>query len=198
MAITGYGERLLQSLAASGRISGASRPAGVRRWSFDLAALRKWLKSGEPKWPRKETVSQGPAKERESQPATKEPVLRRASKKRAPKHTYWRGAVLWGRTMLAGHEYRCSLRTGDVALARQRVEEWRQNLIGERFFGEQGHKHTKGFQKWSKPTSGRAVVVRSSAADSRSRDNMMARYEEAMARLRGKGSKTANKTHSGS
>jgi hypothetical protein len=47
IAITGYKPRLLQAMAAAGKIPGASKPEGARCWTFDLAMLRAWIKSGE-------------------------------------------------------------------------------------------------------------------------------------------------------
>lgn len=68
---------------------------------------------------------------------------------KAPKHTYWRGPILWGRTTVAGKEYKWSLRTSDGAVAKRRVKAERERLIAESHFGEQRHKYEDVFAEWS-------------------------------------------------
>lgn len=68
---------------------------------------------------------------------------------KAPPNTYWRGPVLWGRTEIAGHLYRWSLRTGDVKVARQRVKTECERIKAERHFGEQRHSYPNVFAEWS-------------------------------------------------
>lgn len=55
-----------------------------------------------------------------------------------PRRLYWRGGVLWGRVMVKGREHRMSLRTNDVELARQRIEEERERLIDAAYYGRAG------------------------------------------------------------
>jgi integrase/recombinase XerD len=47
----------------------------------------------------------------------------RARRRKAPPNTKWRGDILYGRTLVKGREHCWSLRTGDVEIARKRVEE---------------------------------------------------------------------------
>jgi hypothetical protein len=49
IAIIGYGERVIQRMAASGQIPGAMKLPGCRCWTFDLAMLRRWIKDEEAK-----------------------------------------------------------------------------------------------------------------------------------------------------
>lgn len=71
------------------------------------------------------------------------------SKRKAPRNTYWRGSVLWGRTKVAGREYKWSLRTSDAAVAKRRVKAECERLVAERHFGEQRHKYEDVFAEWS-------------------------------------------------
>src|SRR4051794_37396886 len=71
------------------------------------------------------------------------------AKRRAPKNTYWRGGVLWGRIEVAGHEHRWSLRTRDGQVAAGRVKKERERLIGAAHYGEQRHKYEDVFVEWS-------------------------------------------------
>lgn len=70
-------------------------------------------------------------------------------RRRAPKGCYWRGPVLWGRAQVAGREYRWSLRTSDVAIAKRRRQAEGERLIAARHFGEQRHKYEDVFVEWS-------------------------------------------------
>lgn len=70
-------------------------------------------------------------------------------KRWAPKNTYWRGGILWGRATIASKEYRWSLRTRDGALAKSRVKAERERLIGAAHYGEQRHKYEDVFVEWS-------------------------------------------------
>lgn len=68
--------------------------------------------------------------------------------RKAPKGCYWRGPILWGRAQVAGREYRWTLRTDDVRLARQRRKAWGERLIAERHFGEQRHRYKDVCADW--------------------------------------------------
>jgi len=68
---------------------------------------------------------------------------------RLPKNCYWRGPVIWGRTQVAGKEYKWSLRTSDIATARRRVKAERERLIAEAHFGEQRHRYEDVVAEWS-------------------------------------------------
>jgi integrase/recombinase XerD len=75
--------------------------------------------------------------------------LRNGTKRKAPKNCFWRGDVLWGRTTIAGREYRWSLRTSDGTTARRRVQTEKDRIVAERHFGEQKHKYEDVFVEWS-------------------------------------------------
>lgn len=59
-----------------------------------------------------------------------------AERPKAPKHTYWRRGTLWARFSVGGREYRESLRTSDVKVARARIGKMRDRAIGASAFGE--------------------------------------------------------------
>lgn len=71
------------------------------------------------------------------------------TKRKAPRNCYWRGDVLWGRTKIAGEEYRWSLRTSDGAIAKRRLKAEKDRIVAERHFGEQTHKYEDVFVEWS-------------------------------------------------
>lgn len=48
------------------------------------------------------------------------------SKRKAPKGTFWRGPVLWGRIQIGGRDVKWSLRTDDPAIAARRFKEERK------------------------------------------------------------------------
>ena len=49
VAIIGLPARTVQAMAAIGKIPSAAKLAGSRRWTFDLSALRRWIKHEETK-----------------------------------------------------------------------------------------------------------------------------------------------------
>lgn len=57
-------------------------------------------------------------------------------RRKHPKNTEWRGDVLWGRKRINGKLRRWSLRTGDVELAGQRVEEDIKRLMAAAYYGD--------------------------------------------------------------
>jgi integrase/recombinase XerD len=71
------------------------------------------------------------------------------TQRKAPKNCFWRGSILWGRTTVAGIEYRWSLRTSDAAIAKRRVKAEKDRIVAERHFGEQKHKYEDVFVEWS-------------------------------------------------
>jgi integrase/recombinase XerD len=71
-------------------------------------------------------------------------------RRKAPKNCFWRGQILWGRTQVAGKEYKWSLRTSDVAVAKRRIKEERERLVAEAHFGEQRHRYEDVFVEWSR------------------------------------------------
>jgi hypothetical protein len=50
-----------------------------------------------------------------------------------PPHCYWRKDTIWGRVVIAGREYRRSLRTADPREAARRVKAWQTKLERQQF-----------------------------------------------------------------
>lgn len=72
-----------------------------------------------------------------------------AERPKAPKHTYWRSGVLWARFSVGGREYRESLRTSDVKVARARVGKMRDRAIGASAFGEDRKTWEQAVIEWT-------------------------------------------------
>ena len=70
------------------------------------------------------------------------------SKRKAPKGTFWRGPVLWGRIQADGGDIRWSLRTDDpvVALARRKRERDRQIAVSK--FGDERKTFAEVLEAW--------------------------------------------------
>lgn len=68
---------------------------------------------------------------------------------KAPKHTYWRGEVLWSRFSVCGREYRESLRTGDIKTARTRVSKMRERAVSSLVFGDNRKTWEEVVIEWS-------------------------------------------------
>jgi integrase/recombinase XerD len=71
------------------------------------------------------------------------------TRRKAPKNCYWREDILWCRITVGGIEYRRSLRTGDVAIAKRRAKTEREKIVAAAHFGEQQHKYEDVFVEWS-------------------------------------------------
>lgn len=69
--------------------------------------------------------------------------------RKAPKNTYWRGSKLWGRISVAGKVHQFSLRTGDAKTATRRLEEKRNQLVGEAHFSEQDSSYSAALETWA-------------------------------------------------
>lgn len=69
-------------------------------------------------------------------------------KRKAPANTYWRGETLWGRVKIKGELVRWSLRTGDVDVARARVEAERERLIAAAHYGDDRPTYDDVFSEW--------------------------------------------------
>jgi integrase/recombinase XerD len=69
-------------------------------------------------------------------------------KRKAPKGTFWRGPVLWGRIQTEGDDIRWSLRTDDpvVALARRKRERDRQIAVSK--FGDERKTFAQALEAW--------------------------------------------------
>ena len=119
VAILGICARTVRHLALLGEFQGAAKIG--RRWTFNLERLREYVKQ----------------KERE--------VM---SKRKAPKGTFWRGPILWGRIQADGADIRWSLRTDDpvVALARRKRERDRQIAVSK--FGDERKTFAEALESW--------------------------------------------------
>ncbi|HWL04538.1 MAG TPA: tyrosine-type recombinase/integrase [Xanthobacteraceae bacterium] len=71
------------------------------------------------------------------------------TRKQAPKNTYWRGSVLWGRIKVAGKEHKFSLRTSDAKIAERRAREERERLKSGIHFGEVRYLYDEAFPAWA-------------------------------------------------
>lgn len=80
------------------------------------------------------------------------------SRSKAPPGCYWRGSILWARASVAGHEYRWSLRTRNVAVAARRREAGHQKLIAEQLYGEATTTYETAFAEWAKHLVGQVAA----------------------------------------
>ncbi len=72
-----------------------------------------------------------------------------AERPKAPKHTYWRGGVLWARFSVGGREYRESLRTGETKVARSRVDVMLKRAVAASVFGEDRKTYEQVYLDWT-------------------------------------------------
>lgn len=56
--------------------------------------------------------------------------------RKAPKNTFWRGGVLWGRVKVKGRDSKWSLRTSDPVIAAERVKAERKRQIAAAYYGD--------------------------------------------------------------
>lgn len=75
--------------------------------------------------------------------------LRTPRRRKAPRHTEWRGETLYGRIRIQGKLTRWSLRTGDVELARTRVEEDIAQMKAAAFYGDQRIRYQDMVASWA-------------------------------------------------
>lgn len=73
---------------------------------------------------------------------------------KAPKHTYWRGGVLWARFTVAGQEFRESLSTGSPRVAAKLVEEMREKAIKRLKRGDNDTSWDDAIVAWTKYIAG--------------------------------------------
>jgi integrase/recombinase XerD len=71
------------------------------------------------------------------------------SKRKAPRFTFWRGSVLWGRIKIKGHVQKWSLRTGDPAIAKARVEADRKQLLAASYYGDDRRTYEATVTAWA-------------------------------------------------
>lgn len=72
-----------------------------------------------------------------------------AERPKAPKHTYWRKGTLWARFSVGGREYRESLRTSEVKVARARVEAMHKRVVAGAVYGEDRKTYEQVYLDWS-------------------------------------------------
>ena len=71
-----------------------------------------------------------------------------AERPKAPKHTYWRNGTLWSRFSVGGREYRESLRTSEVKVARARVEAMHKRAVAATVYGEDRKTYEQVYIEW--------------------------------------------------
>jgi hypothetical protein len=59
-----------------------------------------------------------------------------SKRRKAPKNTFWRAAVLWGRLKVKGRDIKWSLRTTDPVVAAARVQAERERQIAAAHYGD--------------------------------------------------------------
>jgi integrase/recombinase XerD len=67
-----------------------------------------------------------------------------------PSHCYVRNGIIWGRIVLAGREYRRSLRTADPREAARRVKAWRLKIERQEFGALDAPTFKAAVVKWAK------------------------------------------------
>ncbi|MCJ2127685.1 tyrosine-type recombinase/integrase [Methylobacterium sp. E-045] len=70
-------------------------------------------------------------------------------RKKAPEGCYWRGGTLWARFVVAGKEYRFSLKTGDPVVARGRQAAEHARIIAAASFGDGRKRWEDVLSDWS-------------------------------------------------
>jgi integrase/recombinase XerD len=71
-------------------------------------------------------------------------------RKAAPKGTFWRGDLLWGRVEIQGKDHKWSLRTDDPELAKNRFKEDRERLVAQAYYGPNRHAFADVLGAWAK------------------------------------------------
>jgi integrase/recombinase XerD len=80
-----------------------------------------------------------------------------------PRYTFWRGSSLWGRVTIRGKERRWSLRTGDVALAKVRVEADRKRFLAQAHYGDDRQTYEAVVTSWAERYVSHQVAPRTAA-----------------------------------
>jgi len=79
---------------------------------------------------------------------------------KAPKHTYWRGDVLWARFTVAGQEFRESLSTGSAKTAAKLVGEMRDKAVARLKRGDEQKSWDDAVTAWAGYISGQVGSIR--------------------------------------
>lgn len=69
-------------------------------------------------------------------------------RKKAPEGCYWRGGTLWARFVVAGKEYRFSLKTGDPVVARSRQATEHARIVAAASFGDDRKRWEDVLAEW--------------------------------------------------
>jgi integrase/recombinase XerD len=73
-----------------------------------------------------------------------------ATKRKAPKGTFWRGDTLWGRSQIKGRDIKWSLRTDDPNIAQRRFKEGQTRAIAELHYGDHRRTFAEVLEAWGK------------------------------------------------
>lgn len=79
---------------------------------------------------------------------------------KAPKHTYWRGDVLWARFTVAGEEFRESLSTGSPKTAEKLVGAMRDKAVARLKRGEDEKSWDDAITAWAEYITGQVGSIR--------------------------------------
>lgn len=83
-----------------------------------------------------------------------------AARQKAPKHTYWRGGVLWARFTVAGQEFRESLSTSSPKTAAKLVEGMREKAVARLKRGHDDKSWDDAIVGWSSYIAGQVGSAR--------------------------------------
>jgi site-specific recombinase XerD len=72
-----------------------------------------------------------------------------SKRRKAPKNTFWRAAVLWGRIKVKGRDIKWSLRTNDPNVAAVRVQAERERQIAAAYYGDDRKSCQDVMQAWA-------------------------------------------------
>ena len=70
------------------------------------------------------------------------------SKRKAPKGTFWRGGVLWGRIQTGGSDHKWSLRTDDTETAKRRRKQERDRAVAIQRYGDARRTFQEVMEAW--------------------------------------------------
>lgn len=125
--ILGVSTRTVQRLIYERRLPTAAKVG--RLWTINEQALRSWLRDQE-----------------EIQTCQVEPRHREQNPQRG---CYWRRKTLWARFVVEGREYRFSCETSDAAVARERREAKRAEIIAAASWGDGRKTISEAIEAWT-------------------------------------------------
>jgi integrase/recombinase XerD len=68
---------------------------------------------------------------------------------KAPRGTYWRDGVLWGRVTINGRKRRWSLRTSDPKVAKERRKQGKERLVAQAHYGDERRTFAEVLVEWA-------------------------------------------------